>query len=52
MDEFELFSTQAEALAFIRGFETALDAVDSTDAWVRMQPTLIATGEWRVDIYY
>jgi len=45
MDDYELFATKDEALAFIRG----LRAADSGEYWLNISdPVQLVTGEWRV----
>ena len=47
MDDFEVFGTQAEALAFAKGMQTAIDLIDDDHAVVS-EPEQIGEWEWRV----
>ena len=48
MDDFELFGTEEEALAFIRGYKTACDLIDDDHTFVgEADPN--GDGEWRVN---
>ena len=47
MDDFEVFGTQAEALAFAKGMQTAIDMIDDDHSVVR-EPEQIGEWEWRV----
>ncbi len=51
-DSFELFGTKEEALAFIRGYETAVNLIDDDHTSVSAHPILTVVGEWRVDYDY
>jgi hypothetical protein len=51
MSDFELFRTKEEALAFVKGFETAVSLIDDDHA-IYQEPTMELTGEWRVDYGY
>ena len=48
MEDFELFATQEEARAFVKGVEMAVNVLDS-DHLVVEAPYQVGTGEWRVD---
>ena len=45
--DYEAFGTEAEALAFIKGLETARDAIDDDHLWWH-GPEPVEGGEWRV----
>ena len=49
--DFEAFGTEAEALAFVKGLETARDAIDDDHIWWHA-PEQISTSEWRVGYGY
>lgn len=51
MDDFELFHTQEEAIAFVKGFEIAVELIDDDHA-VCQYPRLIGPNEWRVDFSF
>jgi len=48
MDDYEIFGTKDEAVAFINGYETAVSLIDDDHTVISM-PELTATGDWRVN---
>ncbi len=46
-NDFELFGTQAEAMAFVKGFRQAVEMADFDQAYC-CDPESQSTGEWRV----
>ena len=50
-DNYELFTTKDEALAFARGYETAINLIDDDHTFVS-EPTQTTDGLWQVDYGY
>jgi len=46
-----LCGTKEEALAFVKGYEAAINLIDDDQTFV-LYPVLTAAGEWRVDFNY
>src|SRR5271157_4948232 len=49
--DFELFATRDEALAFVKGVETAIEMLDSDHLSVSAHPVVTSEGDWRVDYW-
>jgi hypothetical protein len=49
MDEFELFGTEIEAIAFIRGLQAAIELQGDDFLAVEPTPTRMTATEWRVN---
>ncbi len=55
MYDFEAFGTEAEAIAFVKGMQTAIDMIDDGNddhLFVGAPEQISATGEWRVGYCY
>lgn len=52
MDEFELFGTEIEAIAFIRGLQAAIELQGDDFLAVEPTPTRMTATEWRVNYGY
>lgn len=46
--DYEMFGTEAEARAFVKGLEIARDTIDDDHIWWH-EPQQLAEGEWQVN---